>query len=173
MRIDSMKRIVFILPVAFMFLGSSLAHPHFKKSVSADMKGKAIRLEFTTYPYNEAHLSQVQSGFVFHCGRATLTTTADASCGGQTIPAGRYILRAQAKSIDDWTLVLLPAEETENSYNVDISSGIRLKSSTLTGQPSSHHLALDLNSGHGQTDGMLILSVAYGQRRIEAALGVN
>jgi hypothetical protein len=82
-------------------------------------------------------------------------------------------LRAQAKSLDDWTLVLVPAAGTENSYNVDVSNGIRLESSTLTGLSSSHHLALDLNSGHGETDGMIILSVAYGERRIEAALGVN
>ena len=168
-----MKRSVSLLLTALLFLGFALAHPHFKKSVSADMGGKSVTLQFTTYPYNSAHLAQVDSGFVFHCGRATLNLTADVSSGGQTIPAGDYLLRALAKSLDDWTLLLVPAGETENSYDVNVSDSIRLKSTTLTGQPSSYHLALDLNSGHGETEGMLILSVTYGERRIEAPLGVN
>ena len=168
-----MKQKILILLVAFLLVHIVVAHPHFKKTVVADMRGKAVKLEFTTYPFNEAHLSEVQKGFVFHCGTALLSITADATSGKTSVPAGEYILRAQANSLDDWTLILVPAAGVENSYEVDVSNGIRLDSSTLTGQPSSHHLSLDLNSGHGATEGKLILSVAYGERTIEAVLDVS
>jgi len=168
-----MNKKVLALLSACLAVSLVIAHPHFSKTVTADMKGTTITLNFTTYPYNEAHLSQVQQGFVFHCGRAKVRLTADAMSGSETIPAGDYVLRAQAESVDDWTLILVPAGQTENSYGVDLSSGIRLASSTLTDQPSVHHLALDLNSGHGDTDGKMVLSVAYGERRIEAVLDLS
>ena len=168
-----MKRTILILIVSCLLLSLVMGHPHFRKTVNADMRGKEITLKFTTYPFNEAHLSQVQEGFVFHCGTASVTLSSNATSGSQVIPAGEYYLRAQAKSLDNWTLILVPAAGAENNYDVDVSNGIRLESSTLTGQPASHHLALDLNSGHGASDGKMVLSVAYGSRTIAAVLGVN
>lgn len=168
-----MKRISMLVLVILFLSGTVTAHPHFKKTVSADMRGKIITLNFTTYPFNEAHLSQVDEGFVFHCGRATLTLTEDVTSGALAVPAGEYLVRAVAKSLDDWTLVLVPAEEPGDSSDLDLSKVIRLESSTLTDQPISHHLALDLNSGHGETDAMMILSVSFGDRRIEGVLGLN
>ncbi|MGW8181969.1 MAG: hypothetical protein ACWGQW_24845, partial [bacterium] len=159
-----MKRTFLILIVSGLLLTLVMGHPHFRKTVNADMRGKEITLTFTTYPFNEAHLSQVQEGFVFHCGTASLTFSADASSGPQAIPAGEYFLRARATTLDNWTLILVPAAGVENSYELDVSNGIRLECSTLTGQPLSHHLALDLNSGHGDSDGKMVLSVSYGSR---------
>jgi hypothetical protein len=167
------KKLMFLVVAGL--LGQMLVgHPHFRKAVTADMRGgKELTLKFTTYPFNEAHLSEVSKGFVFHCGRATLTTTAPASNGSSQIPAGEYAVRAEADSVDDWTFILIPVAEVGDSGDVDVSKGMRLETTTYTGQPSSHHLQLDLYSGHGDTDGKMILSLSYGGRRLEAALDVN
>jgi hypothetical protein len=42
----------------------------------------------------------------------------------------------------------------------------------MKGQHSAHHLNLDLTSGHGNTDGKLILSVAFGPRTVEGILSL-
>ena len=168
-----MQKRIMLLVVAGLLGQMLVGHPHFRKTIKADMRGKELTLQFTTYPYNEAHLSQVTDGFVFHCGRATLTTNAAATNGASQIPAGEYAVRAQANSVDDWNFILVPAADVGDGSNVDVTKGIKLETTTHTGQPSSHHLHLDLNSGHGPTDGKLVLSLSYGDRRVEAALRVN
>ena len=147
--------------------GLLIAHPHFTKTVTAELEGAALELRYTTYPYNEDRLSAVQEGFVFHCGRATLTVEGEVSAGGRAIPAGEYAVRAQAKSLDDWTLMLIPGADAQGS---DLSNAIRLESTTSKGLPAAHHLDLDLYSGHGATEGKMILSVSFGQRKVEGVL---
>ena len=39
--------------------------------------------------------------------------------------------------------------------------------------PGAHHLDLNLYSGHGPTDGKLIISVAFGERKVEGVLEVG
>ena len=159
--------------VAVLLAATLIAHPHFTKTVAAKTPEGEISLSFMTYPYSDDHLAQVSEGFVFHCGRAKLTSTAALSAAGQPIPAGDYLVRAVANSVDDWTLILIPAEGMENSNSADLSKGMRLSSRTQTGLPSSHHLDVDLYSGHDETDGKLILAVSFGERRVEGVLELN
>jgi hypothetical protein len=167
-----MKRVLLLVVVIFLSASFPLAHPHFTKTVSGELQGNQLTLRFTTYPYNEEHLAQVEKGFIFHCGRATLTLAGNVKSGGRTIDAGEYLVRAQANSVDSWTLILVPKSPV-GSANLDVSSGIKLQTTTLTGLPSSHHLDLNLYSGHGSTDGKLIVSVAFGERKVEGVLEVN
>ena len=168
-----MKQRILTLVIFCVLASLLVAHPHFSKTVTGDLEGNKLTLKFTTFPYSEEHLGKVEKGFVFHCGRAALTLTGVAKSGGQPILAGEYLVRAEANSLDDWTLILVPSAGVENGYSVDVSGGIKLESATLTGLPSSHHLDLNLYSGHGPTDGKLIVSVAFGEHKVEGVLEVG
>ena len=168
-----MKQNLLVLVIFGVLASLLMAHPHFSKTVSGKLEGNELTLKFMTYPYSDEHLAKVEKGFVFHCGRATLTLTGDARSGGQAISAGEYLVRAQANSVDDWTLILVPESAAENTSGADVSGGIKLETATLTGLPSSHHLDLNLYSGHGSTDGNLIVSVAFGERKVEGVLDVG
>jgi hypothetical protein len=165
-----MTKRTLVLLAAIIVCGAVVAHPHFSKTVTAELSGNELKLNFTTYPYSAEHLAEVADGFVFHCGRAVLDVKGAFSSGTAAIPAGSYLVRARARSVDDWTLFLVPAAAAGAGSNVDLSKGIELDTTTLTGLPTVHHLDLDLYSGHGETDGKLILAVAFGERKLEGTL---
>ncbi len=165
-----MTKRAMVLFAAVLICGAVLAHPHFSKTVTAQLGDNELKLNFTTYPYNAEHLSEVTDGFVFHCGRAVLDVKGNFNSGTAAIPAGSYLVRARARNLDDWKLFLVPSDAAGNGSNLDLSKGIELETHTLTGLPTEHHLDLDLYSGHGETDGKMILGVAFGERKLEGTL---
>lgn len=150
--------------------GTMLAHPHFSKTVTAAVKGLELKLTYFTLPYNAKHLEGIKEGFVFHCGRAKLNVAGEMTVGSAKLVAGTYLLRAKAKSADEWSLVLIPEAQAGDPQNPDISKGIALESRSFTKQTELHHLDLNLTAGHADTDGKLLVTVAFGSRRIEAAI---
>jgi hypothetical protein len=70
-------------------------------------------------------------------------------------------------------VVLIPEAEAGSTQNPDISKGIALETRSFTKQPELHHLELNLTGGHGPTDGKLLVTVAFGSRRIEAAINLR
>lgn len=165
------KRMLFTASiVTLVAVASVVGHPHFRKTVSASVKGLDLKVQYSTVPYNPVHLKDVKDGFLFHCGRAKVTVEGEMSSGGQKISAGSYLLRAQAKSVDDWTFYLIPEASAGDPNKPDVSKGIALETQSLTGQPNIAHLDVNLTGGHGPTDGKLVLSVAFGPRRIEGII---
>jgi len=150
--------------------GTMVAHPHFNKTVTAAVKGLELKLSYFTLPYNAKHLEGIKEGFVFHCGRAKLNVAGELTVGSNKVAAGTYLLRAKAKSADEWTLVLIPEAQAGDAQNPDISKGIALETRSFTEQSQLHHLDLNLTAGHGNTDGKLLVTVTFGSRRIEAAI---
>jgi len=165
------RRIVFAASVLSVCIASTvMAHPHFNKSVTAAVKGLELKLSYFTLPYNAKHLEGIKEGFVFHCGRAKLNVAGEITAGSTKLGAGTYFLRAKARSADEWTLVLIPEAQAGDPQNPDISKGIALETKSFTKQSELHHLDLNLTGGHGDTDGKLLVSVAFGSRRIEAVI---
>ncbi len=167
-----MKKAILLLTAVLVVLlvGALTAHPHFNKTVSASVKGLDLKLIYYTLPYNAKHLEGIKEGFVFHCGRAELVVTGDMTIGSTKVAPGNYLLRAKARSADDWTLVLIPKADAGDPGNPDVSKGITVESKSLTGQAELSHLDLNLSGGHGATDGKLVLSVGFGTRRVESAI---
>ena len=150
--------------------GTMVAHPHFNKTVTASVKGLELKLTYFTLPYNAKHLEGIKDGFVFHCGRAKLNVAGEMTLGSTKLSAGSYLLRAKAKSADEWTLLLIPEAEAGDPQKPDISKGIALDTKSFSKQSELHHLDLNLTGGHGDTDGKLLVTVSFGSRRIEAAI---
>ena len=150
--------------------GTIIAHPHFNKTVTASVKGLELKLTYFTLPYNAKHLEGIKEGFVFHCGRAKLNVAGEMTVGSAKLGAGSYLLRAKAKSADEWTLILVPEAEAGDPQKPDLSKGIALDTKSFSKQSELHHLDLNLTGGHGDTDGKLLVTVSFGSRRIEAAI---
>ena len=150
--------------------GTLVAHPHFNKTVTAAVKGLELKLTYFTLPYNAKHLEGIEEGFIFHCGRAKLSLAGEMNVGGTRLAPGNYLLRAKAKSVDEWTLVLIPEAQAGDPQKPDIGQGIPLETKSFTNQSELHHLDLNLTGGYDDTDGKLLVTVAFGSRRIEAAI---
>ena len=150
--------------------GTIIAHPHFNKTVTASVKGLELKLTYFTLPYNAKHLEGIKDGFVFHCGRAKLNIAGEMTVGSTKLGAGSYLLRAKAKSADEWTLILVPEAEAGDPQKPDLSKGIALDTKSFSKLTELHHLDLNLTGGHGDTDGKLLVTVSFGSRRIEAAI---
>ena len=162
------------LSVALLFTLSALvlSHPHIRKTVGASAEGVQLKLSYFTLPYNAEHMAGVKEGFVFHCGRATLEISGAVESAGMKVSTGQYDLRAKAVTADEWTLLLIPKAPEGSGDPQDSSREIPLKSRSAKGQLQAHHLNLDLISGHGDTHGKLILSVAFGPRTVEGILSL-
>ncbi len=169
-----MKRIPVSISIALLLAlaGGVLAHPHFNKSVEISMTGLDLKLSYFTLPYNPERLEGIKEGFVFHCGNAALTVTGEIMVGGKKLLEGRYFVRAKAVSADEWTLILIPEAEAGDPKNPDVSKGIAMETKSYTDQAELHHLDLNLAGGHGSTDGKLLVTVAFGTRRVEGVLGL-
>ena len=162
------------LSVAFLFTLSALvqSHPHIRKTVGASAEGVQLKLSYFTLPYNAEHMADVKAGFVFHCGRATLEISGAVESAGVKVSTGQYDLRAKAVTADKWTLLLIPKAPEGSGGQPGSSREIPLESRSAKGQLQAHHLNLDLTSGHGDTHGKLILSVAFGPRMVEGVLSL-
>lgn len=162
------------LSVAFLCTLSALvlSHPHIRKTVGASAPGVQLKLSYFTLPYNAEHLAEVKEGFVFHCGRATLEISGTVESAGMKVSTGQYDLRAKAVTADKWTLLLIPKAPESSGGQQGSSREIPLESRSAKGKLQAHHLNLDLTSGHGDTHGKLILSVAFGPRTVEGVLSL-
>ncbi len=145
------------------------SHPHFRKSLVARMPDLEVKLDYITYPWNAAHLAEVKPGFVFNCGNAVLELSKAVKPGSVEIPAGKYQMRARARDVDNWTLLLIPAPAGGNAQG-DISKAFELPTRTLTGRPVFEHLLLDICAGHGETNNKGLVLLAWGDRQLEAVL---
>lgn len=156
------------LSVAFLVTLSALvlSHPHIRKTVGASAQDVQLKLSYFTLPYNAEHMADVKEGFVFHCGRATLEISGTVESAGVKVSTGQYDLRAKAVTADKWTLLLVPKAPEGSGREIP------LESRSAKGQQQAHHLNLDLTSGHGDTHGKLILSVAFGPRTVEGVLSL-
>lgn len=152
--------------------GLILSHPHIRKTVGASAQGVQLKLSYFTLPYNAEHMADVKEGFVFHCGRATLEISGEIQSAGAKVSTGQYELWAKAVTADEWTLLLIPKASKGSEGQQGPSREISLESRSMKGPHPAHHLNLDLTSGHGGTDGKLILSVAFGPRTVEGILSL-
>ena len=165
-----MKKFGLSIALLCFLAGLILPHPHIRKTVGASAQGVQLKLSYFTLPYNAEHMADVEEGFVFHCGRATLEISGEIESSGVKVSTGQYDVRAKALTADEWTLLLIPKAPEGSEGQQEPGREISLESRSMKGQHSAHHLNLDLTSGHGSTDGKLILSVAFGPRTVEGVL---
>lgn len=147
-----------------------LAHPHFQKTTSAKLPGDVeVSVSFFTVPSNTAHADSTADGDFVTPGFAALETSADLTAGSVTIPKGTYTVGAVKNAADDWTMALHPGKLGFND-TPDKSKLIKLESSYVKSPASTDHLVVDIQPGHGKTEGKAVITLGFGPMVLDGVL---
>ena len=164
-----MKRLT-IGTMTFVFLGATLlAHPHFKKTVTAKLGTVDVTVVYQTVPSNEMHAQNAKVG-AFTTPRApTLTLSAELKAGAITLPAGEYTIGGIKNSDKDWTMALYPGKLARGT-EPDASKIIKLDSQFTDAHGTSEHMTIDITPGHGKQEGKAVLLLHFGTLYLAGSL---
>lgn len=166
-----MKKTWVFTAVALLACGSVLfAHPHFQKTTSATLPGDVeVSVSFFTVPSNMAHADSTANGDFVAPGLPALEISSALTAGSVKIPQGTYTLGAVKNGADDWTMALHPGKLGFND-TPDKSKLIKLESSYMKSSDSSNHLVVDIQPGHGKTEGKAVLTLGFGPMVLDGVL---
>ena len=164
-----MKRLA-IGTMLFAFLGASLlAHPHFRKTVTAKLGTVDVSVAYQTVPSNEMHAQNAKVG-AFTTPRAPiLTLSAELKAGAITLPAGEYTIGVIKHGDKDWTMALYPGKLARGT-EPDPSKIVKLDSQFATDHGTSEHMMIDITPGHGKQEGKAVLLLHFGTLYLAGSL---
>jgi hypothetical protein len=167
-RRETVKRLI-TGTLMFVFVGVvSLAHPHFRKTVTAKIGTVDAAIAYQTLPSNEVHTQNAKVGS-FITPRAQLTLSGELKAGDVTLPAGDYTIGAIKNSDKDWTMALYPGPLARGT-EPDMSKMIKLDSLFSSTHGQAEHMYLDIAPGHGKQDGKAVLVLHFGTLYLAGAL---
>ena len=164
-----MKRL-FIGTLALAALGTTLlAHPHFRKTVTAKLGTVDVTVTYQTVPSNEMHAQNAKVG-AFTTPRApTLTLSGELKAGAVTLAAGEYTVGVIKNGDKDWTMALYPGKLARGT-EPDASKIIKLDSQFTTDHGKAEHMTIDVTPGHGKQEGKAVLLLHFGTLYLTGAL---
>jgi hypothetical protein len=156
--------------MTFAFLGATLlAHPHFRKTVTAKLGTVDVTVAYQTVPSNEMHAQNAKVG-AFTTPRAPiLTLSAELKAGAITLPAGDYTIGVIKNSDKDWTMALSPGKLARGT-EPDMSKIIKLDSMFTTSHGTAEHMTIDITPGHGKQEGKAVLLLQFGTLYLAGSL---
>ncbi len=167
-----MKNVLCFLCVFMMLLIPSLAlaHPHFKKTITANLPGGAVAsIAYTTIPANMSRAESAAPGSFIAPRGPKLTLSAEVLAGGVTVPAGEYTIGVIKNGADDWTMGLYKGAPARGA-EPDMSQVIKLDSSYSPNEGSAEHMLIDITPGSGKFEGKAVLTMHFGTMFLEGAL---
>ena len=159
-----------ILPFISLFglsLTLSLAHPHVKKTVSTEISGTNITIQYYTTPANMSHVESVAVGD-FVSSRATLTLNKNLG----KLSAGKYLIGSIRKGESDWAMALYSGQ-LGRGESPDQSKLIHLRSAFSTKHGTAAHVNLDLDPGSGALETSLVVVWHFGNLHLQGDLSGN
>ena len=148
----------------------ALAHPHFRKSVTAQLPGEVeATITYGTTPANETHAQSTETGTFITPRRPTLTLSGEVKAGSVTLAAGDYTIGVIKNSASDWTMALLQGKLARGD-TPDMSKVIKLDSMYSASQGTSEHMLLDITPGAGKFEGKAVLTLHFGSMYLAGAL---
>ncbi len=156
-----MKRLA-IATIAFAFAGATLlAHPHFRKTVTAKLGNVDATVTYQTVPSNETHAQNAKVG-AFTTPRAPkLTLSGELKAGAVTLPAGDYTIGVIKNGDNDWTMALYPGALARGT-EPDMAKMIKLESQFNTTHGKAEHMTIDILPGSGKQEGKAVLLLHFG-----------
>ena len=156
-----MKRLA-IGTITFAILGATLlAHPHFRKTVTAKLGTVDVTVAYQTVPSNEIHAQNAKVG-AFTTPRAPkLTLSGELKAGAVTLPAGDYTIGVIKNGDNDWTMAIYPGVLARGT-EPDMSKIIKLESMFTTSHGTAEHMTIDITPGHGKQEGKAVLLLQFG-----------
>ena len=166
-----MKRLFSVICVALLVTASlSLAHPHFNKTVGCTLPGGAeATIKYNTTPANLEHAENAAVGTFITPRRPTLTLSAEAMSGSETIPAGEYTIGVLKNGADDWTMALYKGT-LGRGVEPDMSQVIKLDSMYSSSAGNAEHMLIDITPGTGKFEGKAVLTLHFGTMFLAGAL---
>lgn len=166
------KPSLFALAFAFSLPAPTWAHPHFNKTITADLPGgvQAV-ITYNTTPANETRATSAAVG-VFTTPRGPrLKLSADMKTGEKvTIPAGEYTIGVIKVSETDWTMALYPGVIARGAV-ADPTKIMKLESVFDPKAGPAEHMLIDITPGHGKFEGKAVLTLHFGGLFLSGLLG--
>jgi hypothetical protein len=159
-----LKKIIPFMSLLSLSLALALAHPHVQKTVSTEIEGTSITIEYYTTPANMSHVESVAVGD-FVSSRATLTLNKNLG----KLNAGKYLVGSIRKGESDWAMVLYSGQ-LGRGESPDQSKLINLRSAFSTEHGTATHVSLDLDPGSGPLETSLAVVWHFGNLHLQGAL---
>ena len=148
----------------------ALAHPHFNKTITAKLpSGVEVTIVYNTTPANETHATETKVGEFVTPRRPTIKISTEVKTGGQTIPAGEYMIGVIKTSDKDWQMALYPGQIPRGEAP-DKAKLIKLESQFETGKGTAEHMLIDVKPGHDKFQGRAVLTMHFGTLFLSGAL---
>jgi len=165
-----MKRASLVAMLVLMAASPSLAHPHFKKNVTATLPpGVDVTITYGTTPANELRAKEVKPGdFVVPRG-PMIKLSAELKSDTQTLAPGDYTIGVIKNSDTDWTMALYPGKLARGEAP-DKAKLIKLASMFQAGAGTADHMLIDITPGHGKLEGRAVLTLHFGTLFLSGAL---
>src|SRR5262245_37375512 len=159
-----------IATIALAFAGATvLAHPHFRKTITAKLGTVDATVAYQTVPANEMHAQNAKVG-AFTTPRAPkLTLSGELKAGAITLPAGEYTIGVIKNGDKDWTMALYPGKLARGT-EPDASKIVKLDSQFATDHGTSEHMMIDITPGHGKQEGKAVLLLHFGTLYLAGSL---
>jgi hypothetical protein len=165
-----MKRIVLIGLSTGLVTGAALAHPHFKKTVTATLpQGVEVTITYNTTPANEIHAERAKVGQFVSPRGPMLKLSGELKAGTATLAAGEYTIGAIKASEKDWVMALYPGHLARGAAPEE-GKLIRLDSAFATDKGTAEHTLVDVTPGHGKFEGKAVLTLHFGSLFLAGAL---
>lgn len=165
-----MKRTLTLAVVAGTVATVALAHPHFNKTVTAELpQGVEAKITYNTTPANEARAESAAVGQFVTPRGPVLELSGDVTAGSATLAAGEYTIGVIKNGDDDWTLALYPGRLGRGD-TPDASKLIRLDSMFSKDMGTAGHMLLDITPGSGEFEGKAVLTLHFGSLFLAGAL---
>jgi hypothetical protein len=140
----------------------ALAHPHFNKTVTANLSpGVEVTITYNTTPANETHAQTTKVGDFVTPRRPVLKLSAELKTGQGTLPIGEYTIGVIKNGEKDWTLALYPGR-LQRGETPDSAKAIRLESMFSADHGTADHMLIDVTPGHGKFEGKAVLTLHFG-----------
>ncbi len=148
----------------------ALAHPHFRKSVTAQLPGEVeAKITYGTTPANETHAQSAETGTFITPRRPVLTLSGEVKAGSVTLAAGDYTIGVIKNAGGDWTMALHQGTLSRGD-TPDMSKVIKLDSMYSSSQGKADHMLLDISPGAGKFEGKAVLTLHFGSMFLAGAL---
>jgi hypothetical protein len=165
-----MTRAVALTVAAGLVASTALAHPHFKKTVTATLpQGVEAKIVYGTTPANEARAASAAVGEFVTPRGPVLELSGEVKAGSATLAAGEYTIGVIKNGEDDWTLALYPGRLGRGD-TPDAAKVIRLDSMFSAEEGTAAHMLLDITPGSGKFEGKAVLTLHFGSLFLAGAL---
>lgn len=166
------KKTLALAACALLFPIIASAHPHFNKTITADLPGgvKAV-ITYNTTPANETRATSAPVGVFTSPRNPKFSLSADLKLGDKVlVPAGEYTIGVIKNSEADWTMALLSGPIPRGSAP-DPTKIVKLESMFESKIAPADHMLIDITPGHGKFEGRAVLTLHFGTLFLAGSLG--